>query len=181
MRHLFFYGPSGAGKSFALRRALRDCHPGRVAGFCTHKSRSGGVYLRAADAPPLEADDRLVARVSQRPLEANAARFDALGTALLSSVQPGDLVLMDEIGFLERDAALFSGRILELLDRTDIRILGVCRGPGPRDTPLLTALRAHPNVTLCPVTVESRDAAYALACAFLNESAPARAADQEGR
>ena len=45
MRHLFFYGPSGAGKSFALRRALRDCHPGRVAGFCTHKSRSGGVYL----------------------------------------------------------------------------------------------------------------------------------------
>ena len=179
MKHLFFYGPSGAGKSFALQRALHDCHRGRVAGFCTHKSKDGGVYLRAADAPALEDDDRLVARVCPLPPRADAARFDALGTALLSAVRPGDLVLMDEIGFLERDAALFSDRILRLLDRTDIRILGVCRGPGPRDTPLLAAVRTHPNVTLAPVTMESRDSAYALCCAFLNETAPAQAEDWE--
>lgn len=166
MKHLFFHGPSGAGKSFALQHAVAESGMA-VKGFCTHKAADGFVYLYPAGSPPPEDEPHRVACVSVRPPVTDAARFDALGVALLAGIRAGDLVLMDEIGFLERDAAAFSARVLELLDRTDIRILGVCRTD--RDTPLLLRLRAHENVALYRVTPETREAALARARAFLRE------------
>lgn len=166
MKHLFFHGPSGAGKSFAIARAAAEAGMA-CKGFCSRKADDGFVYLGPAGAPaPADAAHR-VGCISVRPPAGDAARFDALGTALLADVNPGDLVLMDEIGFLERDAAAFSRRVLELLDRTNIRIIGVCRAD--RDTPLLLRLRAHPQVALQAVerTPASREAAYRAALALI--------------
>lgn len=168
MKHVFFCGLSGVGKSFAIQRALSDCNI-EPKGFCTRKAGDGCVYLGPAGAPPPEDDEHLVACVSVRPPVVDPARFDALGTALLSDILPGDVVLMDEIGYLERDASAFSARILELIGRNDIRIIGVCRAD--RDTPLLCGLRSHENVELHSITPASREAAYAQALAFLRGEA----------
>lgn len=173
MQHLFFHGPSGAGKSFAIARAAAEAGV-TPAGFRSRKAADGAVYLGPAAGPfPLDAAHR-VANVAVRPPVCDAARFDALGTALLASVRSGDFVLMDEIGFLERDAAAFSRRVLALLERTDIRIIGVCRAD--RDTPLLLRLRAHERVALQAVApdVASREAAYRAARAlFARPAVPA--------
>ena len=146
MKHLFLHGPSGAGKSFALGQAIAE-RGLPVRGFRSHKAADGFVYLGPAGAP--------------------APEDAALGAALLGDIRPGELVLMDEIGFLERDAAGFSALVRALLDRTDVHILGVCRVD--RDTPLLRYLRGHANVALCAVTPETRDAALAQARAFLRQ------------
>ena len=173
MQHLFFHGPSGAGKSFAIARAAAEAGV-TPAGFRSRKAADGAVYLGPAAGPfPMDAAHR-VANVAVRPPVCDAARFDALGTALLASVRSGDFVLMDEIGFLERDAAAFSRRVLALLERTDIRIIGVCRAD--RDTPLLMRLRAHERVALQAVAPDaaSRAAAYRAARAlFASPAVPA--------
>ena len=159
MQHLFFHGPSGAGKSFAIARAAAEAGV-TPAGFRSRKAADGAVYLGPAAGPfPLDAAHR-VANVAVRPPVCDAARFDALGTALLASVRSGDFVLMDEIGFLERDAAAFSRRVLALLERTDIRIIGVCRAD--RDTPLLMRLRAHERVALQAVAPDAASRAGAV-------------------
>ena len=94
MQHLFFHGPSGAGKSFAIARAAAEAGV-TPAGFRSRKAADGAVYLGPAAGPfPLDAAHR-VANVAVRPPVCDAARFDALGTALLASVRSGDFVLME--------------------------------------------------------------------------------------
>ena len=65
-----------------------------------------------------------------------------------------DLVLMDEIGRMERHADTYSARIRTLLDGC-VPILGVVQKKA--DTPLAAAIRSHPNVRLIEVSEENRD------------------------
>lgn len=56
---------------------------------------------------------------------------------------------------MERDALRYSEKILSLLDRTDLRILGVLQKMDRTD--LAAAIRQHPNVRMIEVTPENRD------------------------
>jgi len=167
MKHLFFYGPSGCGKSFAIRSALTEKQI-IPRGFCTEKTADGRVYLFGADEQPRFDDAHLVANVGVQPRMTDAAAFDRIGVPLLFDVPSGSVVLMDEVGFLERDAHAFSDVILSLLDRTDIAIIGVCRGPreAAKDTELLRRLRAHENVDAIAVSADMREEMYRMAKEF---------------
>ena len=81
--------------------------------------------------------------------------FDDVGCRLLDFRPGTELVIIDEIGNMERDALRYSERILSLLDRTDIRILGVLQKMARTD--LAAAIRQHPNVRMIEVTPENRD------------------------
>ena len=81
--------------------------------------------------------------------------FDDVGCRLLDFDEDTRLVVIDEIGSMERDARRYSDRIMSLLDRTDIRILGVLQKK--TDSNLAQAIRKHPNVRMIEVTEENRD------------------------
>ena len=81
--------------------------------------------------------------------------FDDVGCRLLEFDDDTKLVVIDEIGNMERDAERYSDRILELLDRNDVRILGVLQKKA--DSALAEAIRKHPNVRIIEVTEENRD------------------------
>ena len=81
--------------------------------------------------------------------------FDDVGCRLLDFDVDTKLVVIDEIGNMERDAEGYSDRILELLDRNDVRILGVLQKKA--DSALAEAIRKHPNVRMIEVTEENRD------------------------
>ena len=72
----------------------------------------------------------------------------------LKGAEDCDLVLMDEIGRMERHADTYSARIRTLLDGC-VPILGVVQKKA--DTPLAAAIRNHPNVRLIEVSEENRD------------------------
>ena len=55
--------------------------------------------------------------------------FDSFGVSILTDAEDCDLILMDEIGKMERKALIFTGRVLELLDK-DIPVFGVLRKEG---------------------------------------------------
>lgn len=81
-------------------------------------------------------------------------RFDTYGCKLLEHAEESTLILMDEIGKMERNASSFLNRVRALLDQ-DTPILGVVREEG--STPIQEYIRNHPKVHLVHVTEENRD------------------------
>ena len=94
--------------------------------------------------------------------------FDDVGCRLLEFDDDTKLVVIDEIGNMERDAERYSDRILALLNRNDIRILGVLQKKA--DSPLAEAIRKHPNIRMIEVTEENRDALVSEIIGLLKEA-----------
>lgn len=149
--HVFLTGALQSGKSTAIDRVLaaQGLTPG---GFRTRWNRPAGrLELRLLDG---RAPHTLVAaRMTPQGVRADAAAFDQAGRRLLEC-PAGALLVMDELGFLERCSPCFQRAVLALLD-------------GPR--PVLGVLRTHPDsvfvpslsrrgdVRLLPLTAENRD------------------------
>ena len=162
-KHVFLTGEIQVGKSTLLRRTLEALGPLRIGGFLTVTRPDipgavGSVYIvPAAEAEPgYDALCRVAIRWGPgRGAEGFPEAFDCRGTEILRGAEQTQLIVMDEIGFLEAKAERFSARITELLDG-DTPILGVVRQMG--DTPLQSRIRSHPRARLIEVTRENRDA-----------------------
>ena len=107
-----------------------------------------------------------VARRASSRVQAEAAAFDHLGCQALDA--PAQLLVLDERGFLERDAAAFRRRIQQVLDGPT-PVLGVVRQVGSL---FLPALQARADTVVLTVTLENRDAIPALRCPYLPNGAP---------
>ena len=82
--------------------------------------------------------------------------FDTLGVHCLAQ-QPGTILVMDEIGFMERDADFFSRAVLERMDGNMPLLAAVRTG---METPLLKKLLAHPRATVIEMRPERFDELY---------------------
>jgi nucleoside-triphosphatase THEP1 len=86
-------------------------------------------------------------------MEAFPEAFDTTGVELLASSGRKGITLMDELGFLEKDAHAFQAAVFARLEQ-DVPVLGVLRDT---HTAFLDAVRAHPRVKLMRVSLENRD------------------------
>lgn len=104
--HIFLTGPLQSGKSTAIAHYLVG-RPEAPGGFRTHWDRAGGRLTLEL----LETGETLsVATMEPHGVRADRAAFDAAGERLLSApAGRRSLLLMDELGFLERCS---SGRSL---------------------------------------------------------------------
>lgn len=157
--HLFITGGIGAGKSTILRRILqKDTRP--LFGFVTEKGpvtpKGRTIYLRPAGG----GEGRAIALCrSESEFETDVFALETFGTALLSNIPDGALVLMDELGFLESRSEAFCRQVLRFLDR-NVTILGAIK---PLKLPFLDAVRNHSKVRVVEVTHETRRQAQTLA------------------
>lgn len=160
--HIFLTGEVQVGKSTIIRRWL-EAHPHlRVGGFRTVPGVTGEngedtVHIvPAAGTPALTDENRIMFRQGEWPhrrREFFPQVFDCVGVALLQDNKDTDILIMDEIGFTEDNAALFQQAVLEKLEG-DMPILGVVRAlPGV----LADAVRAHPKSRIIAVTQENRE------------------------
>ena len=158
LRHIVLWGQRGVGKSTLARRLLEDWN-GPVRGFVTRSSPPDAdgfrsIYLYAPDDPaPVEHTRNRVGRTDRTEHTMWPEVFDGLGVELLRA-QPGSLILMDELGFLEQDAMAFRREVLRCLDGS-IPVLAVIKHK--THIPFLQEIRAHPRVQLHEVTEENRD------------------------
>ena len=164
MKHIFLTGNVQVGKSTILRRLLEDHPEIKTGGFRTvsgpvkGRTEGDGVYMAPADRDtPLNSDNLLFERWGEkgaRQFRVYTEIFDTLGVSLLKNADGCGVILMDEIGFSERDALRFQKAILDRLDG-EIPVLGVVqRWEGE----FLETVRSHKNIKLITVTVENREA-----------------------
>lgn len=164
--HLFLTGPKRAGKSTLLRGLLRQCR-GPVGGFFTVKAEgifSGAVsvhLLRAGTGERPAPENMLF--LCGAPDPAAAGRFDRLGCAALASCAGAEVLVMDELGPHEGEAALFRREVIRALEGP-VPILGVLQ---EADAPFLREIAAHPAVRVLRLTVENRDALGPWAAAWI--------------
>ena len=170
--HVFLTGEIQVGKTTLINKVLKELPARRIGGFCTVKKNdipgtSGSVYIVRANeicsagalgtggAETYFGDEtRVGIRCGSPGPAAFPEAFDSFGVMILSDAEDCDLILMDEIGKMERKALVFTKRVLELLDG-DVPVLGVLRKEG--STPLQEQIRNHKNVRLIEVTKENRD------------------------
>ena len=159
--HVFLTGPVQIGKSTLIAAALDTLQPERLGGFRTVSAKpeadgSRPVYLHPAAAQDLlcGAQNRVGIRRPELGIASFPDAFETAGLAALEGAEDCDLILMDEIGRMERHADAYSARIRTLLDGA-VPILGVVQKKA--DTPLAGTIRSHPNVRLLEVSAQNRD------------------------
>ena len=167
---LLFCGQRGAGKSTIIRRLVPPGFP--VAGFETFFAQGeggAGLYMRRPwDAQAPCGPENQVGRRGAVPGAAVGfpQAFDRWGTALLRGIPPGSLVVMDELGYLEREAAAFLGQVRRILTGP-CHVLAVVRAS---DQPHLREFRELPGVRVLQVTPENREEQYLRARGWLEEA-----------
>lgn len=151
--HVFLTGEVQIGKSTAISRFLASVPEKRVSGFKTvSRPRAGDGTLEVLLSSPDGSGAHVAGlRLGSGRYEGYPEVFDKYGPGLLDGA--GDLVLMDEIGFMERHAARFSEAVLRTLDGST-PVLGVIK---PKSTALLDEIRARRDVCVIEVNAQNRD------------------------
>lgn len=152
-KHLFFTGRKGVGKSTLVRAAIEGK---RVGGFFTKRvegllERPSVHLLRAGTADVPSAENLLFCCGG-----ADMQQFDKLGCGALADTAGYEMLVMDELGPHEEQAAAFRQAVLRALDG-DAPIIGVLQ---QAESAFLRQVAAHPNVRVITVTEENRDALH---------------------
>lgn len=160
--HVFLTGPSGVGKSTALDRtlALLGVRPGgfRTA-FAPDRSR---LCLWPAWEEPDWSETHTVARMVEGRLTGDPAAFDRLGTAILAESRSwAGLLVLDELGWLEREAAAFRRAVWDSV-AGEIPVLGVIKPAPQRTATWLEELAQAPGGAVVTVDPVNRDSLPAL-------------------
>lgn len=149
-------GEIGVGKSTLLRNlaAHFDLKP---AGFLTEKvsEDDGGfsVYLHPLNRPRQYTPERIVGE--RRPGQKRQPRTAAFEAAAewIGEIPAGQVVLLDELGFLEEEALQFQEAVRALLLRSSLALVAI----KPAHTPFLDSIRALPRAQLHTITPENRE------------------------
>lgn len=147
--HLFLTGPKGVGKSTLIRGLLAE-ESGPLGGFFTVK-HEGGIYLLPAAGERAFTPENLLFRCGHG---GDPARFDDLGCAALADTAGCRLLVMDELGPHEAEAARFQAAVFRALEG-DTPIIGVLQ---QAESEFLDRIARHPQVTVLTVSVANRDA-----------------------
>ena len=165
MKHILITGEIGAGKSTLIRRLLDTVHR-PICGFYTLVRETGRTgekefFLHSARLLPEErfyTPENRIALCTHKPVEIYPHVFDCHGVTSLGDPRPGELVVMDELGFLESRSPLFQQRVLELLEG-DIPVIAAVKSRP--DVPFLEAVKSHPKTTLFHITPHNREELFA--------------------
>lgn len=151
--HLFFTGRKGVGKSTLVRVAIDGK---RVGGFFTKRVEGllerPSVHLLRAGAADVPSAENLLFCCGGADMQ----QFDKLGCGALADTAGCDVLVMDELGPHEEQAAAFRQAVLRTLDG-DVPIIGVLQ---QAESAFLRQVAAHPNVRVITVTEENRDALH---------------------
>lgn len=155
-RHVFLTGAKHIGKSTMLRKVLSR-YPGEIGGFFTVRTDGVipgkfSVHLCSPSGKTAPDGENLLF-VCREADPSVSEKFDRLGCRALTEHQGCSLLVMDELGPTEADAALFRRAVTDCLDG-EIPVLGVLQAPADRFWPEVTH---HPDVQVLEITEKNRD------------------------
>ena len=157
--NVFLTGKINCGKTTLINKFLAD-YKGRVSGYRTIRAKTHlddffGIYLLDINESTenMNKKNRAGDCFEDRSLICFDNVFNTIGVKLLEGYSESDIVIMDEIGALEKDCTLFTDKVFEVLDsKTDV--LGVIK---QKDTPYLNKIRLRDDVKIIEVTGTNND------------------------
>ncbi|MCX7708966.1 MAG: nucleoside-triphosphatase [Clostridia bacterium] len=161
-KNIFLTGQKQVGKSTLINGALSQ-NAFAVGGFktlphLTHGERDG-FFIRSMLPDIVTSENILISRKnSHGGWEAIPATFEQVGVKILEESLKAcpQLILMDELGFLENQALNFQRTVMKCLD-SPVPILGVIK---PVHTPFLDSVRSREDVEVLEITIENREEKY---------------------
>lgn len=160
-KHIVIAGKRHVGKTTLVNRLLED-YNGPVYGFRTAAGKNMRKGYRSFFIHPAAASERTESEENHigdgngtGPIGYPEA-FDNYGVRCLEADSDG-IIVMDELGFMEKDAAKFCARVLELFDG-DIPIIATAKAG--HDIDLLNKLFKHPDSDVFIITEDNRDELY---------------------
>ncbi len=156
-KHIFLTGNVQVGKSTIIRKLLSTelFYRKKIGGFRTINQEKF-VYIMGANESIDDCSEKNICGrryMNRLNVESYPEVFDEVGCELLQDVQGVDLILMDELGFLESRSYRFQNRVLEILDG-EIPVIGVVK---PKHDKFLDRIRSHPDVEIIEITPENRE------------------------
>lgn len=158
---VFLYGGHGAGKSAIIKRLISELVL-RPSGFCTVSGPAGAegrrdFYMTGAGVGETDLSCRIGYSFPDERWGSFIEVFETVGVSLLTFKEKPEIIVMDELGFMEALAIRFQTRVLEILDE-DVPVIGVVKN---RPEPFLQKVMSHPSVKIMEVTEENRGSVYA--------------------
>ena len=146
--NIFIIGDRQIGKSTRIQQMIEDAKADKpdlkIGGFYT-KADGENIFMQYASNPAKSFI------VGKRKVCGYEEAFNTDGVALLKdpSTREADLIIMDEIGWMESSASKFSSQVLETLDmatRCGSSVLGVLRKGCESD--LILTIKNRPDVLI---------------------------------
>lgn len=155
MNNLFLTGKVGIGKSTVLKEVLKRINL-PIGGYVTERIINGHIRTYTIKSLYDGVEKFTIARVNQKD-GSKKVFIDSFDTGILSilnkSLKDKDVIVLDELGFMEDDIDIFTSKIYELLDSEKI-ILGILK---KHDCKFLNNIRARDDVIIVEITKENRD------------------------
>lgn len=154
VKNIFLTGEIGIGKSTIITRALEDDEHS-LGGYRTRRRVDGDIQTFSIEAL---ADGRLYefARTNRKKKlrEVNEEVFtEFMPTFLREDMKKRELIILDELGFMENDLKSFTSIIFEILD-SPLVVLGVLKD---WDCEFLNEIKARQDVEVIRVSLDNRD------------------------
>lgn len=160
MKHLMICGRVGVGKSTLISRLL-EVIDRPVYGYKTkimnrREDDFREIYIfRGGDSEMRMTEANHLADCDERRHLVKTELFETLGAPYIRQSGTDGVILMDELGFMERNCREFTSAVLEALDG-DTPVIGAVKA-GHEDVEFLQKIKNHPNVDLFEITPENRD------------------------
>lgn len=169
-RHIIIAGKRKTGKTTLVDRLLEGSGA-RVYGFRTAPGKSMKKGYRsffihpAGAAVRTESEENHIGDGNGIQPVAYPEAFDGYGVKCLEA-EPGGIIVMDELGFMEKDAEKFCARVLELFDG-DIPVIATAKSG--HDIEFLNKLLVHPNADVYYIDADNRDELYETISSLIKE------------
>lgn len=164
-------GEQGVGKSSLVNKVVRELDL-PLWGFSTKKGdvfsqEIGGfpVYLYQVKGELKDGvqEGELVAYSNNRLLQVNKEVFDNFAIKLKEPIPEGHLVMMDELGIMEKHSPDFCTAVLDVLQQPRLGVIAVKH----KDSPFLNQVRAHKNCRCFNLTQENREEVFCQVVDFI--------------
>lgn len=156
--HVFLCGPKHIGKSTLVGKILEKVpfsHAGLIS-FSRFENDVRNVCLRPDGSEENGSWPLCGVCSSKHITERRPEVFDTYGVSLLETAAlSGDIVVIDEIGTMEKDAQIYTECVKKLLSRPYPLVLGVLQDRA--ETELANHIRSSENIILYRVNGENRD------------------------
>lgn len=150
--HIFLTGDKQIGKSTIINKTLerlKKANPKMVVGGFKTIAGNEEVFMHY-----LNSDKKFA--IGKRKIGGYTRAFNTEGVRLLQNTENTncDLIVMDEIGWMESNAEAFASEILKVLDGT-VPVIGVIRKDC--DTILISEIKRRADCEVIEVTIDNRD------------------------